>query len=159
MPRIPSNLVIYEGLVHTVAPTRLVKGATVVAKGDGIGQIVAIHKDWRDDKVIDSVEVMLYQGYIKYYKPLYLQQYVVLHKPMNQFINLSPQDYRYIYQQAQPVKYRITARHYAMLTDESKSEYDYAKKLSKTKNGLTFLRGLGLYGLEIRKKSKNVKTL
>lgn len=151
-PVIPSNRVLYEGLVFTIAAVDKRKGATVVTP-DGLGEIISLIPNFITKKP-EFAEVYLYRGYIKRYKVLLLNQYAVMHKPTGQFVLLSPTQYRYIYMQEQLIEYRITNRRYATLSDKSKAEYEYVNKLNKNRYGLHFLRSILRYNLVIKKKDK-----
>lgn len=149
-PLVATNSVEHTGNIIRVSVINLTEGMTVITP-DGLGEVKVIVKDWLDSAP-SSVSVMLYRGYVKIYKPLSLEQYVVFHKPTGQFIRLSPSNYRYIYKFDQPITYRVTNRLYAQMTDESKAEYEYAKTLNKQRGGPQFLKTLDKYGLEIKKK-------
>lgn len=149
-PPVATNSVIHEGHVVAVAPIELSVGSTVITP-DGLGEVKVIIPDWVSKKPL-HVDVMLYRGYIKRYRVMFIQQYVLLHKPTGQFLKLSPSNYRYIYKHQQPVLYRVTNRMYAQMTTESKIEYGYVKTLNKQRGGLQCLRILAKNNLEIKKK-------
>jgi hypothetical protein len=149
-PVVPPNKVVHVGRVVAVAPIDIREGSTVITP-EGIGEIRRIIPDWTSKRPYQA-DVYLYRGYPKRYKIIHLQQYVIYHKPTNQFIKLSPNNYRYIEVHEQDVEYRVTHRHYAQLTEETKKHYEYAKFLNKTKHGSKILRILRSQGLEIKKK-------
>ncbi len=149
-PFIKSNKVIFDGKVLIVAPIDLKVGNTVITP-NGIGEVKSILPDWVTKKPV-SAEVYLYRGYVKTYRVLMLQQYVIFHQPTEQFIKLSPSCYRYIYTHGQEVEYRVTNRLYAQLTEDTKVKYAYVKTLTKQRGGLHCLKTLAKYNLEIKKK-------
>jgi hypothetical protein len=147
-PLVPSNKVVHKGRVIAVAPINIREGSTVITP-DGIGEIRKIIPDWLSRKPFQA-DVYLYRGYPKRYRILNLQQYVILHKPTQQFILLSPNNYRYIEINEQSVEYRVTHRHYAQLTEDTKEHYEYAKSLNKTRYGIRFLRVLRNNNIELK---------
>lgn len=140
----------HKAQVLIVAPIVLRAGVTVITP-DGIGEVTKVIADWETKKP-SVVGVMLYRGYIKYYMPILLQQYVVFHKPMEQFILLSPNNYQYIGHIDQLIEYRITNRQYAQMTDKSKAEYAYVKTLIKQRGGPQFLKLISKQNLVIKRK-------
>ena len=151
-PSRPSNQIIHAGKVITIAPIDVKKGSTVITP-DGLAEVITIIPDWTTHKP-DKVDVRLYKGYVKRYYYLSLQQYVIFHRPTQQFIKLSPNNYRYIYVENQPVEYRVTNRLYAQLTEDTKEVYEYAKTLNKQRGGSRFLKVLTKFNLEIKRKDK-----
>lgn len=149
-PVISTNRVVHKGTVVAVAPIDIKRGSTVITP-DGLGEVTNIILDWVK-RTPNWVDVRLYRGYVKRYNILYLQQYVIFHVPTQQFIKLSPNNFRYIYAHNQSVEYRVTNRLYAQLTEDTKEYYEYAKTLNKQRGGTRFLRILGNQNLEIKKK-------
>lgn len=148
-PTVSSNKIIYKGSIRIVFPINLTMGATVLTT-DGIGTIVSLIPNWVS-KTPEFAEVQLYRGYVRRYSIFDLNQYIVYHRPMNQFILLSPADYRYILKDKQDIEYRVTLRKYARLTDDSKEDYSYIKTLSKTRYGIQALRLITRTNLIIKK--------
>lgn len=149
-PKVNTNSVVHKGQVISVAPIDIRKGQTVITP-DGLAEIQTIIPDWITKKPI-AVDVYLYRGFMKRFKVLSIQQYVVYHYPTGQFVKLSPGNYRYIYKDHQSVEYRITNRCYAQMTDLSKTEYEYIKTLNKQRGGSRFLQILNNQNVEIKKK-------
>lgn len=149
-PKVSTNQKVHEGKVITVSPIDLREGLTVITP-DGIGVVKTIIPDWVTKRP-DKVDVLLFKGYIRRYKVLILQQYVVYHKPTEQFIRLTPAHYAYIYRNEQYVEYRVTNRLYAQLTEESKSLYSYVKTLNRVRGGRRALNIINSQNLEIKKK-------
>ena len=139
----------YTGNIKIVSPIELRIGSTVLTP-DGIGIVTSFVENFGSKPI--KAEVLLYRKYKKLYYIIHLQQYVIFHKFSNQFIRISPPDYRYIYNEDQEVEYRLTTRKYARLTEKSKNQYEYVKALSKTRYGLKSLRLISKYGIIIKKR-------
>ena len=149
-PMVKANQVVHYGTVKILFPINLKKGVTVVTK-DNIGEVLSVITDYITKRP-EFAEVYLYSGFVKRYRVNELNQYIIYHRNTEQFVLLSPSDYRYIFENNQPISYRLTNRHYAKLTEETKEKYKHVKTFSKTKEGMKFLRLLTHQRLEIIKK-------
>lgn len=117
---------------------KLRDGSTVITPR-GLGVVRKPDKDaWSSGRV----EVYLNRNYHKTFYLKELFQYAVYHKPSDQLVLLSPLCYDFIAEKEQPVRYRLTNRSYAYLTDDYKQEHEHYAYMNKQRGGPTILRVL-----------------
>lgn len=134
----------YHGRAILVAPIELRKGLGVITP-DGYGFVSSF---WNGSAM---VEVKLERQYTKSFPKHTLKQYVVKHGLFNQLILVSAHCYKYLYEDGQPIEYRITTRKRAMLSDKSMSDYEHIEIFSKYRYGRGILSSLIKRGYKITK--------
>ena len=112
MQRHPDSYVYYHSIVRTLEPI-LLKEQKIVLTKRGLGKIreIFIDEDERIERVTVEMMTRNYarsKGYVLMFRPHELYQYVVYHEPLKRHIMLSPKDYVYMVEEAQPITYRVT---------------------------------------------------
>lgn len=124
-------------------PTNGVKKGENIITPDGIGEC-HITFPWRGPamKQNNRIEVWLKRKYYKAYKFDDVYQYMVWNDSLNHYIPLSNSCYRYIFESEKIVKYRITSRGYAMLSNSEKAKREWIKIFNDRRGGRSILRTL-----------------
>lgn len=141
-PDVPDNWTEFEGRVIFITPKALAKHKTVQTPL-GFGEVDSVFRDHKGKP--EWVIVNLYRGYPKQFRIQDLQQIVIYHCPnknepaIGESILLTPAHYRYIYTNYQNVKYRVSNRRYAILSNETRDQYGYVKTLHKFRYGKRML--------------------
>ena len=142
----------YIGKVIRISPLldsngRVKTGSRVITPR-GVGEILSQWPDTWDGKPGKRLHIQL-KKYPKAFRIEEVTQLAIYHEPAEQFILLSPQCYNNIGENEQLVRYRITNRKYAMLTDSYKNETEKYVLINSIRNGNLVLRNLQKNGIKL----------
>ena len=149
----------YTGKVVRISPlldknNRVIRGSKVITPR-GAGEILSHLEEAWDGKPSNRIHVQL-KKFPKAFKITELTQLAIYHEPSSQFLLLSPQCYSYIGETEQLVRYRVTKRKYAMLTDNYKKEAEKYDIINNVRNGSIVLKNLQRKGFVIKHPKEEV---
>lgn len=152
-PQPSNNYTWYNGVISMMHPQYGLKKGEKVLTPRGVGEVFRTFP-WRGIALQKNglfVEVWLKRKYYKSFKYEEVYQYIIWNEQLGKYIPLSNSCYGYMLDPNEQVRYRVTTRGYAMLSDEEKEMRKAIYIFNDHRGGRSILRHLLKEGFEIKK--------
>ena len=135
------NKKFYVSCIERIKPTNLRRGVTLLTPL-GLGIVTGTWPSSWMGKKPTHVSVLLNRKYPKSFRIEDVQQFAVKHKPSQRRVLLSSHHYEYIGTKKQIIRYRLTHRNYAYLSDSCLEENRPYYLYNHRRGGFSILKAL-----------------